>query len=465
MASALTEAATDAGAAAATRTVAVSPPTAAAGDAQVTTLPCGVRVASERVDGVRSIALGFWIRCGSRDESEELAGVSHFLEHLLFKGSARYSSREIDELFDALGAEANAGTGKETTSVYARFLDRHLERAFDVLQDMVLRPVYAEVDSERQVILEEIAMYEDEPQDRVHDLLARALFADHPLGRPILGRAEVIANVPVAVVGRYHDERYRPRNVVVAAAGSVDHGRLCELVEQAFADQPPEPGPTELPADAPAHYGASVRFQRKDTEQFHVCVGAPGLARGDERRFALRVLDTILGGSSSSRLFQEVREKRGLAYSVYSYASQFVDCGQAAIYVGTRPDRVTESLEVIGRELRRLVEEGITDDELERARENAKGRTVLAMESTLARMNRLGGSLLTGVPLLSLDEILERYDAVTADDVVALAGELWQPDRLVAAAIGRDEEVWRRGLEALAPALAEAAAQAAEATG
>lgn len=428
----------------------------------ITRLASGARVASERIEGVRSVAVGFWIRCGSRDEPEDLAGVSHFLEHLLFKGSARYSSREIDEIFDALGAEANAGTGKETTSVYARLLDRHLERAFDVIQDMVLRPVYAEVDSERQVILEEIAMYEDEPQDRVHDLLARALFADHPLGRPILGRAEVIANVPVERVARYHDETYRTRNIVVAAAGSVDHERLVALCEQAFSDLEPDNGPTDLPADAPSDGASRVRFQRKDTEQFHVCIGAPGLARADERRFALRILDTILGGSSSSRLFQEVREKRGLAYSVYSYASQFVDSGQVAIYVGTRPDRVNESLEVIGSELRRLIEEGVTDEELERARENAKGRTVLAMESTLARMNRLGSSLLTDVPLLSLDEVLERYDAVSADEVVTLARELWRPERLCAAAIGRDEETWRRGLGAVAPSLA-AAAEAAEA--
>ena len=402
---------------------------------------------------VRSIALGFWIRAGSRDEDNAQAGISHFLEHLLFKGTDRFSSREIDEAFDAMGAEVNAGTGKETTSVYSRFLDNHLERAFDVLQDMVLRPAYPDIDSERQVVIEEIAMYEDEPQDKVHDVLAGAIFGDHPLGRPIIGRADVVSSVPVPEIASWHDGRYVAGNMVLAAAGNLEHERIVELAERAFGGAPAE---AAAALEAPNGNGQVLRFHEKETEQYHLCLGGPGIPRGDERRFALRVLDTILGGSTSSRLFQEVREKRGLAYSVYSYASHYADTGQVALYVGTRPDNVGEALDVIGSELRRLRDDGVTEEELERARDNVKGRTVLSMESTLTRMNRLGSSVLMGVPLLTVDEVLAAFDAVTLEDVNGLARELWEPERMAAAGVGGDESAFRRAVEAVSPALAAA---------
>ena len=423
-------------------------------EARLTTLDSGVRVVTEAMPSVRSIALGFWIRAGSRDEPTEKAGISHFLEHLLFKGTDRFSSREIDELFDAMGAEVNAGTGKETTSVYSRFLDVHLERAFDVLQDMVLRPSYPDIDSERQVVIEEIAMYEDEPSDKVHDVLSGAIFGDdHPLGRPIIGRADVISSVPVPQIARWHDGRYVPGNIVVAAAGNLDHERIVELVDAAVGDAPPAPSPV----DAPEVVTPALRFHSKETEQYHLALGGPGIPRGDDRRFALRVLDTILGGSTSSRLFQEVREKRGLAYAVYSYAAHYADTGQVALYVGTRPDNVQEAMDVIGAELRRLHDDGVTDAELERARDNVKGRTVLSMESSATRMNRLGSSVLMGVPLLTVDEVLAKFDAVTLADVTDLARELWVPERLSAAGVGADEGTFRSALEAVSPSLAEAA--------
>jgi predicted Zn-dependent peptidase len=421
--------------------------------ARLTILDSGARVVTEAMPSVRSIALGFWVRAGSRDEDQEHAGISHFLEHLLFKGTDRFSSREIDEAFDAMGAEVNAGTGKETTSVYSRFLDNHLERAFDVLQDMVLRPAYPDIDSERQVVIEEIAMYEDEPQDKVHDVLAGAIFGDHPLGRPIIGRADVVSSVPVPEIGRWHDGRYVPGNMVLAAAGNLDHDRIVELAERAFGDGA---GSSVALAEPPARNGLVLRFHKKETEQYHLCLGGAGMPRGDERRFALRVLDTILGGSTSSRLFQEVREKRGLAYSVYSYASHYADTGQVALYVGTRPDNVAEAVEVIGSELRRLVDDGVSEEELERARDNVKGRTVLSMESTLTRMNRLGSSLLMDVPLLSIDEVLAAFDAVTLDDVNGLARDFWQPEHMAAAGVGGDEDAFRRALESVSPALAAA---------
>jgi predicted Zn-dependent peptidase len=409
---------------------------------------------TEAMPSVRSIALGIWIGTGSRNETPDQAGVSHFLEHLLFKGTDRHSSVEIDQLFDGMGAEVNAGTGKETTSVYSRFLDQHLERALDVMADMVLRPAYPDIDSERQVVIEEIAMYEDEPSDKVHDVLGEAVFGDHPLGRPIIGTAEVIGSVPVPQIAAYHDRRYVGSNLVIAGAGNLDHDRLVELVEKLA---PAQPGTADGPEGAPDALSPRACFHTKTTEQYHLCLGAPGIPRGDDRRFALRVLDTILGGSTSSRLFQEVREKRGLAYSVYSYSSQYVDSGQVGVYVGTRPDNVGKAMDVIGDELRRMVEEPVAADELERAKENVKGRLALSLESTLTRMNRLGGSVLMGVPLLSLDEMVAAIEDVDAGDVQALAGELFAPDRMSAAGVGGDEAQFLRALESVNPELAAAA--------
>jgi predicted Zn-dependent peptidase len=409
---------------------------------------------TERLPSVRSIALGLWIGTGSRNETPEQGGISHFLEHLLFKGTDRFSSVEIDQAFDGMGAEANAGTGKETTSVYSRFLDQHLEHAYDVLADMVLRPSYPDIDSERQVVIEEIAMYEDEPSDKVHDVLARAIYGDHPLGRPIIGTAEVVAKVPIPEVAAYHDSRYVGPNLVIAAAGNVEHDRVVELTERFFtapagSANGPEPAPKACPPQA--------AFHQKTTEQYHLCLGGPGIARSDERRFALRVLDTLLGGSSSSRLFQEVREKRGLAYAVYSYASHYADSGQVGLYVGTRPDNVAEAMDVIGTELRSIVDEPVGEEELARAKENVKGRMVLSFESTLSRMNRLGGSLLMDVPLLTLDEMIAAVDAVDVDAVSELAAELFAPEKLSAAGVGESEDAFRTALEPVNSELAEAA--------
>jgi len=406
------------------------------------------------MDSVRSVTLGFWIGTGSSAEDEPRAGLSHLIEHMLFRGTARYESLEIDQIFDAMGAELNAGTGKETTSVFARVLDRHLPRAFDVIADMVWRPRFADEDlaNEREIVLEEIAMYEDDPQDKVFDVLGEAVFGAHPLGRAIIGRAEVVAGTPAGGLSAFHAERYVPGNVVIAAAGSVDHDALVELARAADAERVGAPLPAVVAP--PDELAQRRQFFVKETEQVHACLGAPGLARDDERRYALRVLDTVLGGTSSSRLFQEVREKRGLAYSVYSFQSLYAGTGQVGLYVGTRPDNVAAALRVVGDELEKFRSERLPADELARAKENVKGRIVLGLESTSARMNRLGHSVLAGLPLLSVDEVLERIDAVSADDVAALAGELLAPERLSAAGVGGDESAFRRALEPIAPALA-----------
>jgi predicted Zn-dependent peptidase len=408
------------------------------------------------MDSVRSAALGFWIGTGSAGEDDARAGLSHLIEHMLFRGTERYGSLEIDQLFDAMGAELNAGTGKETTSVYARVLDVHVPQALDVIADMVWRPRFAEDDllNERQIVLEEIAMYEDDPQDKVFDVLGEAVFHGHPLGRAIIGRAEVVAGTPRDDLAAFHAARYVPGNVVVAAAGSVDHDAFVDLVVSSRAERLGAPPPPEYTPPAPTP--ATVRFLVKDTEQVHACLGGPGIARDDERRYALRVLDAILGGTSSSRLFQEVREKRGLAYAVYSFQSLFAATGQVGLYVGTRPENVAPALRVVGDELARLREDPAADDELARAKENVKGRVVLGLESTLSRMNRLGSSLLAGLPLLSVDEIMERVDAVTHDDLVELARDLFAPERLSAAGVGADEAAFRAALEPVSPALAAA---------
>jgi predicted Zn-dependent peptidase len=415
---------------------------------RITELSSGLRVATEAMPSVRSAALGFFVSAGSRGESTAEAGLSHFLEHLLFRGTDRYASAEIDQLFDSMGAELNAGTDKESTTVYARMLDEHLPRAFDVIADMVWRPAFRDIDPEREVVLEEIAMYEDDPQDTVFDVLGEAVFGGHPLGRPIIGRAPVIRDTPVDQIAAFHAARYVPGSVVIAAAGSVDHDQIVELAEKTLRDGiGSAPGIEPAPAD-PA---ATVRFQRKDTEQCHVCLGAIGLPRGDDRRFASRVLDAIFGGLSSSRLFQAVREERGLAYSVYSFAGQYADTGQIGLYVGTRPDKVGEAMAVVADELGTLRERGVTAEELNRARENVKARVVLALESTGSRMNRLGASLLFGLPLLETDEVMERFDAVTLDELRELTDELWAPERLSAAGIGPDEQAFRDAVSDVCP--------------
>jgi predicted Zn-dependent peptidase len=425
-------------------------------DHRITELDSGVRIVTEAMPSVRSVSLGYWIGTGSRCESDAQAGLSHLIEHLLFKGSQKYGSLEIDQLFDAMGAELNAGTGKETTSVHSRVIDEHLEDAFDVMSDMVWRPAFEDVDSEREVILEEIAMYEDDPQDKVFDVLGEATFGEHPLGRAIIGRADVVAGTPVERIAAFHAERYVPRNVVIAAAGSVEHERLVELAAARAPDQVP-PVPAPVPPPAPGALTPRVRFERKDTEQYHVCVGGPGLARDDERRFALRVLDTIFGGTSSSRLFQEVRERRGLAYAVSSFTGQYADTGQIGLYVGTRAENLAAAMEVVDAELARVRREPATEEELTRAKENLKGRVVLSLESTGARMSRLGSSVLTDVPLLSVDEVVDRIDAVTREDVAALAEELFAPGRLSAGGIGPDADAFHAAVDPLLPSEAVAA--------
>jgi predicted Zn-dependent peptidase len=422
-------------------------------------LDSGERVVSERVESVRSVSIGFWIGAGARDEHEQNAGVSHFIEHLLFKGSRDYNAQQIAETFDALGGELNAATSREHTVVYARVPDAHLATALDVMADMVLAPTFADLDAEREVVLEEIAMYEDSPQELVHDLFSEAVFGANALGRPVIGTTDVIGSISQEEIERYHAETYVGANIVIAAAGNLEHAELLAQLERvertragALAGSPPA---RRLLVNEPP---PGVRFQRKDTEQYHVCVGAPGISRSDRRRFAASLLDAILGGSASSRLFQEIREKRGLAYSVYSFLSQYTDTGLVGLYVGTREENLAESLEIAAEQIADLAAGNVGAEELVRAKENIKGRIMLSMESTSNRMSRLGKSLITDTELLTFERLIAEIDAVDAEAVSELAALLLAAPRLSASGIGPSEDVFRAALARMSPGLEAAAA-------
>ncbi len=407
---------------------------------RLSTLDNGLRVATEHMDSVRSVALGVWIAAGSRLEPPEQAGVSHFIEHLLFKGSERYSALDIARIFDDIGGEPNASTSKESTLVDARFLDEDLDIAFEAIAEMVARPAFVDLDHERAVVLEEVAMYEDSPPELIHDDLSEVVFGAHPLGRPIIGRSETLAQLDVAAVRGYHDTHYVNPGVVVAACGRVDHEHLCRLASEHFR---PEPGAVvrrpELSAPGFRHV---AQFSHKDTEQYHVCLGGPGPRRSDPDRFAVFVVDTILGSSWSSGLFQEVREKRGLAYSVYSYTSQYSDAGLTAIYFGSRAEAVTEAMTVILGVLGDL-QQRIDDDAVRRAKNHIRGQVVLGMESPTSRMHALGRAVIMEMPVLTVDELLARIDAVTTDDVRAAVLRYYDLQKWSTTCIGPRAEPFR----------------------
>ena len=413
----------------------------------VTTLPNGVRVASEAMPGLRSVALGVFVGVGSRDEPAGHGGISHFIEHLLFRGTDAHSALEIAQIFDRFGAELNAATSREFTEIYARVIDSHVDTAFSVIGGMVRAPSFEELEQERDVVLEEIAMYEDAPDDLVHDLIGEVVFPGDALGRPVIGTSEVIAQLGRDDVAGHHGTFYRGANVVISAAGSIDHDALVEIVDRELGAVPAGELPVRTLVDT--ERGPGRTFLERDTEQYHLCLGAPGISRHDDRRFAAGLLDQLLGGGASSRLFQEIRERRGMAYAVYTFGSHYRETGHVGVYVGTRGENVEECLGVIGREIGVVASGEFDPDELQRAKDAMKGRLALSLESTAARMGRLGRAILQDQPLLDEDEIAARIDAVTTDDVAQLAGDLFSPARLSAAGIGPDRSVFSRGLDAL----------------
>jgi predicted Zn-dependent peptidase len=399
-----------------------------------TMLPGGLRVVTEAVPSVRSVTFGVWVGVGSRDESVRQAGCSHYLEHLLFKGTQRRSALDISSTIDALGGEMNAFTAKEYTCFYARVLDADLPVAVDVVCDMITSAVVlaSDVDNERGVILEEIAMSDDDPSDLVHDAFAQAIFGDTPLGRPILGTTGSIEGLSRTTINGYYRRNYRPENMVVAAAGNLDHAEVVRLVRRAFgsvgalADRAAAPVPPVPPrvGGRPRLSQPGVHVQERATEQANFVLGMPGVSRVDDRRFALGVLNAVLGGGMSSRLFQEVREKRGLAYSVYSYNAQYADTGLFGVYAGCQPDKVDQVLALCRTELEKVVDRGITAEELRRGQGQLRGSLVLGLEDTGSRMSRIGKSELVYGELLGVNAILARIEAVGLDDVRAVATEV-----------------------------------------
>ncbi|MFF7638497.1 M16 family metallopeptidase [Kitasatospora sp. NPDC008050] len=412
-----------------------------AGIVRRTVLPGGLRVVTETLPTVRSATFGIWVGVGSRDETPVLNGATHYLEHLLFKGTEKRNALEISAALDAVGGEMNAFTAKENTCYYARVLDTDLPLAIDVVCDMLTGSLIRteDVEAERGVILEEMAMAEDDPGDVVHDLFAKVIYGDAPLGRPILGTQETVRALTREQIAGFFKRRYKPEHLVVAAAGNLDHRAVVKQVEQAFAgllaksDAAPAEARRGLRATRTA---GRVEVLNRPTEQAHLVLGVPGLPRHDERRWAMGVLNSVLGGGMSSRLFQEVREKRGLAYSVYSYSSSYADSGVFGIYAGCQPKRVEEVLRICRTELAKVVAEGITEEELRRAIGQISGSTVLGMEDTGSLMNRIGKAELAYGHHLSVDEMLERIAGVTLADVQEVARDVLGAHRPSLALIG-----------------------------
>jgi predicted Zn-dependent peptidase len=399
---------------------------------QLSILPNGLRVITEFMPGVRSVAVGCWIDTGTRDELPNEAGASHFLEHLLFKGSERLSARRISEIFDAMGAESNAFTSKDHTCFWARVLDDDVPEGLDVLGEMLQRPAFRahEIDAERQVVIEEINMSEDDPGDVAFELFTAAVFRGHPLGPPVLGTRESIRGMTRDDIAGYWKRRYGVGSTVVAMAGSVDHDRAVDLVAETFGGWSGDAVDHEFAA---LEVKPEVVVEERDTEQVHVVVGGAGLDRADERRWAFDVLNLVLGGGMSSRLFTTIREERGLAYNVYSFRSAYADAGAWGVYVGVAPDQLEVTLDLIDEEIGKIVADGISEEELDRAKGSVRGGLALAMEDPNSRMIRLGRDEMVGAPHLSIDERIERIRVVGLEDVKVVAETILNGTRVIGA--------------------------------
>lgn len=397
-----------------------------------TKLACGLTVVTERMPDVRSVAVGFWIGTGSRDEEAPVAGASHFLEHLLFKGTDDRSARQIAEAIDEVGGDINAFTTKEYTAFYLRVLSDALDIGLDILSDIMWQPAFRpdEVEAERHVILEEILMRGDEPADLVHEVLAEALYPGHPLGRDVLGEESTVAALPRQDIAAFHAAHYRPGNIVLAAAGDLDDDALLAGIERRFTGGPGGVAPVRVAPDAPPRPLAVVT---RPTEQAHLCVGVKGIDRDDDDRYALSVVNHVLGGGMSSRLFQEIREERGLAYSVYSYRASYEGTGNLAVYAGTAPSHAKEVLGLIHAELDRLLDRGITTRELVMAKTHLKGSLALSLEDSGARMSRLGRSQLVHGAVPTLADMDQRLDAVELADIDRVIARVLSQPRVVAA--------------------------------
>ena len=400
-------------------------------------LPGGLRVYSEPLEEATSISLGVWIRAGSRDEEDRVAGISHLMEHMLFKGTPSMDALGIAQAFEGIGAQENAATGEEYTVLYARFLPEHLDRALDIVSDMIKNPTLADLEREREVIVEEIKMYEDRPDQMADEYLSSLIFHDDTLGRPIIGSAETVRGVDNATLRGFHEGVYNTSNVFVIGAGKLDPYHLERSVEEKFSGLPEgEPFAREAKPTPPE---SRFFYKFKETEQYHVSMGALGIPASSDDRYGMAALNNVLGGGMSSRLFQEVREKRGLAYAVYSYHQGYSDAGAIKTYVGSTTGNVEEAVKIISEQLEKVQEETVEAEELERTKQQLKSSTLLALESTAARMNRIGRGVITGSELLKPEEIAERIEAVTAEDIRRLARKHLNLDAMYLSAVGPKE--------------------------
>jgi predicted Zn-dependent peptidase len=404
-----------------------------------TVLDNGVRVVTERLPQAFSVTVGLWMEVGSRDEGPPLSGASHFIEHMAFKGTGRRGALDIAREIDRLGGHANAFTGKESTCYHARALSPRLGELTDLLTDLLLHPAYApeELERERQVILQEIASQEDTPEELVHVLFGRNLWPGHPLGRPVLGTAETIAGLGRGDILDYQRSNYLPQDLVMSAVGNLEHERVVELVSQALGSLPAgdKNGRRVEPAPAPG-----LHIMRRSLEQVHLVLGHPAPAATDQRRFAAALLNLILGGTMSSRLFQEVRERRGLAYAVYSFLSTYSDSGVLGVYLGVAPGRAAEALAVVKAEIERLAAHPVEEEELAGARESLTGSILLAAENPESRMSRLAKNELNFGREVPLEEVADRVQAVTSGEISALAAELLAPGGLAVTVLGPADE-------------------------
>ncbi len=395
-----------------------------------TVLPGGLRVITEHVPGVRSVTVGLWVGVGSRDEPPSVAGGAHYLEHLLFKGTANRSATQIAEEIDAVGGEFNAFTAKEHTCFYAQVLDEDLPLAMDLVTDVVFEALCtdSDMDTERSVVLEEIAMRDDDPEDLLHETFAETILSGHALARPVLGTEESISGMSPAALRAFYRRRYTPQRMVLSVAGNIEHASVLRLVRKALRPRlsgsdtplPPRRGAARIAG------GRKLVLHTDDTEQAHVMVGLRALSRHDERRHALSVLNAALGGGMSSRLFQEIREKRGLAYQVYSSVSQYADTGYLSVYAGCQPDRLGDVTGVLRDVLGRVGKEGFTDAEVARAKGQLRGGLLLGLEDTASRMSRIGKRELNYGTYSSVDETVARIDAVSTEEVYELARGLFR---------------------------------------
>jgi predicted Zn-dependent peptidase len=400
-------------------------------------LPGGLRIFSEPLDEATSVSLGVWIRAGSRDEKDAVAGITHLMEHMLFKGTPDMDALQVAQAFESIGAQENAATGEEYTVVYARFLPEHLERALDIMADMVVRPTLADLEREREVIVEEIKMYEDRPDQMADEYLSSLIFHDDTLGRPIIGSAETVRGVDHDILKSFHHDTYNASNVFVVGAGKLDRDEFEKMVEEKLGGLPE--GESFERNASPKPPASRFFYKFKETEQYHVSMGSLGIPAGSEDRYAMASLNNVLGGGMGSRLFQEVREKRGLAYAVFSYHQGYSDAGAIKTYVGSTTGNVEEAVKVISEQLVKVQEEPVTDEELYRTKQQLKSSTLLALESTAARMNRIGRSVITGSELLTPEEISARIEAVTAQDIQNLAAKHLKLDNMYLSAVGPKE--------------------------